>query len=181
MYINSDIESSYQENDLGHTLYDLVLVNKPLKIIEFGVLYGYSTIAMAQALKVVGKGKIDAYDLWTKYSYKHSTLSDTQANINNYGLTEYVNLLYGDFDSWVPEPFDLMHIDISNTGETIEKAYEKLKSYLAQGSIVVFEGGTLERDNVEWMKVFKKKPIRKTNINYKVINPDFPGLSQILK
>lgn len=55
-YTNPDIESSYRDNDLGRTLYDLVLKYKPKKIVEHGILFGYSTVAMAQALDELGGG-----------------------------------------------------------------------------------------------------------------------------
>lgn len=58
MYKNIDIESSYKKNDLGKTLYDLVIKYKPFNLIEFGSLYGYSTIAMAMALRDLGRGKL---------------------------------------------------------------------------------------------------------------------------
>ncbi len=51
MYINPEIESSYRDNNLGKTLYDYVLYEKPEVVIDFGVLDGYSTICLAMACK----------------------------------------------------------------------------------------------------------------------------------
>lgn len=182
MYINSDIESSYKENDIGQTLYDLVMEHKPKKIVEFGVLHGYSTVAMAQALKELGRGVIDAYDMWGKYPFKHSTMGETASNIANYGVSEYVNLLYGDLDTWLenPEDFDLLHVDISNTGDTIKKLHEVLKQHIAKGKIVVFEGGTYERDTVEWMEKYQKPKMYDAGVPYRIINSDFPSISQLI-
>ena len=82
-----------------------------------------------------------------------------------------------DFYQWLlnPEPFDLMHLDISNTGDTILKTYNSLP----EGSIVMFEGGSDERDNIEWMKKYNATPINsiKNIINYQVIDNNFPSLS----
>ena len=83
MYTNPEIESSYRENNIGETLYNKVLELKPNKIVEFGCLYGYSTVAMALALKELGQGKIYCYDLFEEYEYKHSTIQQT---INKFNL-----------------------------------------------------------------------------------------------
>lgn len=180
-YTNPSIESSYQENDIGRSLYDLVLEHKPKKIIEWGVLYGYSTVAMAMALDELGEGHILGYDLFEDYEFKHSTLQDTQANIDHYGVGNYVTLKRGNFEEWLnnPEPFDLLHVDISNKGDTIRRLYEVVKDQIATGSIVLIEGGSAERDNVEWMKTYHQQPIAESGVPYEIINPAFPSLSRL--
>jgi predicted O-methyltransferase YrrM len=173
----TDIESSYKENNIGKTIFDTVLELKPNKVIEFGCLYGYSTVAIGLALKQLGRGHLVCYDLWEDYKYKHSTIQQTISNVARYEVQDYVTFTKMDFNDWVnnPEPFDLMHLDISNTGDTILKAYNALP----EGSIVIFEGGSEERDNVEWMVKYKATPINsiKDEVNYKVVNPQFPSLS----
>lgn len=182
IYKNPVIESSYGVNDIGKTLYDLVLEKKPKKIVEFGCLFGYSTVAMAMALDEIGQGTIVVYDLWEKYPHKHSTREQTLKNIELYGLLKYVELKNGDYYEWIknPEQFDILHVDISNTGEVIELLYSGTKDQIGAGSIVIFEGGTVERDNVEWMKKYKRKNIIGCGAPFEVIRPEFPGLSKIL-
>jgi len=92
-YTNPKIESSYRKNDLGKTLYDLVLKYKPKRIIEHGVLSGYSTVAMAMALDEIGEGHIYAFDLFGNYEFKSSTIEETQKNIDRYGVSKYVSLV----------------------------------------------------------------------------------------
>ena len=91
IYENPDIESSFKENDLGQTLYDLVLDIKPKKIIEFGALNGYSTVAMAMALQKLGRGVIQSHDLWDTYEFKNATKRETIFNVKAYGVEEYVD------------------------------------------------------------------------------------------
>lgn len=183
MYNEPKVYSSYSQNNLGKTLYNLVIKLKPKKIIEFGVLFGYSTIAMATALKDLGEGEIIGYDLFEDYPYKHATLNQAQKNIKKYNVEQFVTLKKISFYDWIknPEPFDLMHLDISNDGEILQFASKKLKKYIKAGSTLVFEGGTKERDKVSWMIEYQKSPIYplKNQINYKIINPKFPGLSLI--
>ncbi|MBI2120120.1 MAG: class I SAM-dependent methyltransferase [Parcubacteria group bacterium] len=178
-----EIETSYSENDIGQTLYDLVLEHKPKKIVEFGVLMGYSTVVMAMALDKLGDGHIYANDLFEDYEFKHSTLPEVQGNIDRYGLTKYVTLSKNNFDEWLktPEEFDMLHVDVSNKGETIERLYEAVKDQVERGAIVVFEGGSEERDNVEWMIKYNCKKLRGTKVPFKVIDERFPSLSMITK
>jgi hypothetical protein len=74
----------------------------------------------------------------------------------------------------------MLHVDISNTGETIEKLYEGTKDQVENGAVVLFEGGTYERDTVEWMLKYKKSKITDVDVPYRIINGEFPGLSQII-
>jgi len=178
-YQNLDVESSYQENDLGRTLYGLVLEKKPKKIIEWGTLYGYSAIAMAMALDELGEGHIDAYDLFDEYAFKHSNMEDTQKNLERYGVAEYVTLKRGDFDEWLkaPEPFDLLHVDISNKGDTIARLYAVVKERVAGGATVLFEGGSSERDEVEWMTKYGYQKIADSGVPYRLLDARFPSIS----
>ena len=41
MYKEPQVYSSYRENNIGKTLYDIVIELKPKTIIEIGVLEGY--------------------------------------------------------------------------------------------------------------------------------------------
>lgn len=173
-YVNPDVESSYRENNLGRTLYDEVLKHKPKIIIEFGVLNGYSTIAMALALKRLGEGKIIGYDLWEKYPYKHTTKEKTLENLKRYGVDDIVELREMDFKDFYGQECDMAHIDISNTGDIIDQLPKKFGK-----AIVLFEGGTYERDNVEWVKKYNKRKIRDSKVPFNVINPDFPSISKL--
>jgi predicted O-methyltransferase YrrM len=177
-----DVQSSYGANDLGRTFYDIVLKHKPKKIVEWGTLYGYSTIAMAMALDELGEGHIVAYDLFEKYPYHHSTLAGTQANIDRYEVSSYVTLKQGDFKEWIinPEPFDLLHVDLSNHGETIKDLYKGVKDSVAAGAIVIFEGGAKgEREQIPWMVKYGFPKIRESGVPYTVIDARFPSLSMI--
>ena len=185
MYENINIESSYKKNNLGQTLYDLVIEHKPHNIVEFGCLYGYSTVAMAMALRDLGRGKIISCDIWDRYQYKHTTLNIPQSHIENHNLSEYVEFRDMDYWDWLDNPellsFDFLHLDISNTGDIITNTYNKLKPYVQEGAVLVFEGGSNERDQEEWMIKYNKIPINNSQklTNYQVVNPQWPSISII--
>ena len=157
--------------------------HKPKKIIEFGTLAGYSTVSMALALKQLGQGHIYSYDLWEKYPHKHSKISICSENLKKYNVENFVTLKQVDFYEWLeqPEDFDLLHMDISNNGEILCKLVEAVEEQIRNGSIILFEGGSKERDTVEWMTKYNKKPISHLNhkINYDIINEAFPSISVI--
>ena len=56
MYKEPKIESSYRKNNLGFTLYHTIRMLKPKIVVDFGILYGYSTVAIAQALRDLDEG-----------------------------------------------------------------------------------------------------------------------------
>jgi hypothetical protein len=177
MYIRTEIESSYEPNNLGKTLYDWVVYLKPEKVIDFGVLNGYSTIALAMGCKENGFGKVKVYDLFEKYEFNGSNFDKLVKNLKLYGLIDWVEIEEKNFFDWVKEKedFDLLHLDISNTGDILDLVWGNF-----QGKHVIFEGGSEERDRVGWMKVYNKKPINQSRAKFKVINDKFPSISKII-
>ena len=176
-YTNPELISSYRENNLGKTIYDTVLDLNPKLVVEFGVLHGYSTICIGQALRDLGnKGQLISYDLFDKYPYKHGSITQVQDEIIKYELEDYIDVQYGNIEEWLKNPheFDLLHLDISNEGSLIEKIANTFPD-----KNILFEGGSTERDKVEWMVKYNNKPIYplKTKIKYDIINESFPSIS----
>jgi predicted O-methyltransferase YrrM len=182
-YETIDIDSSYRENDLGRFIYNSVIRLKPKKVVEFGTLNGYSAVAIAMGLRDNGFGKLYAYDLWEKYPYKSAQQEKCRENIERYSLENLVVLGQVDFKEWLknPEDFDLLHIDISNTGDVIKTAVNALRHKISEGSTIIFEGGSSSRDNVEWMVKYNKKPIYplRKDLGYEILCEDYPSISII--
>jgi predicted O-methyltransferase YrrM len=170
------IVSSYTPNNIGKTIYDIVRKIKPKKVIEFGALYGYSAICIGQALRDNGFGKLITYDIFEKYKYKHSDRNILLYNLNFYNLTDIVSVEFGDFYDFIKGgfEFDMAHIDISNTGEIIEKVIESYPN-----KTILFEGGSKERDIIDWMVKYKAKPLN--YIQKEILNNNFPSISLIKK
>jgi len=170
------IVSSYTPNNIGKTIYDIVRKLKPKKVIEFGALYGYSAICIGQALRDNGFGKLITYDIFEKYKYKHSDKNILLNNLKFYKLTDIVSVEFGDFYDFIEGgfEFDMAHIDISNTGKIIEKV---IKAY--PNKTILFEGGSKERDNNEWMVKYKAKTIN--HIQKEILNNEYPSISLIKK
>lgn len=180
-YSNPKVASSYRIHDLGRVLYDIVLELKPKKIVEFGTLHGYSAIAMAMALHKLKDGHIISYDLWDKYEYydknHHGSKGQVQDDIDKYKLTEYITLADGDFKNCIAEPFDLLHVDINNDGKVIQDLAFKTRH---KEGLVIFEGGSRERDLVPWMQKYNRPPMQSCGVKYEVIDERYPSLSKLI-
>ena len=159
-FINPDIESSYQQSAMGEILYNAVLESNAKRIIDFGILNGYSTVCMAMAAKQTG-GTVYAYDLFGNYKYTNSNIKNVVENLKKYEVSNIVILQQKDFNVWIQgtEKFDLLHVDVSNTGNVIENLYNSLKTRNPKDFRVFFEGGSADRDEQDWMKEYNKRKI----------------------
>lgn len=163
------MRSSYIENNYGNVFKALILAHLPSIVVECGVLDGYSTFNIAHALRAnrINKGiesTFVAYDIWENYEYKHGSFKEVATMLREKGLlNHFVNLHYGKaFDmhpNFQDRTVDFLHMDISNDGLVLEKTMIYWGPKISQGGIIAFEGGSVERDEVEWMKKFNKKPI----------------------
>jgi len=178
-----DIYSSYLKNNLGETLFDKVIEHKPLKIVEFGTLNGYSAVYMGLALKELGRGLLFTYDLYDEYEYKHGKLSDVIENIKKFGLESYVIPAKLNINNWLvcKDTFDMCHIDISNNGDVVDNFIKSVNSEANSGSVCLFEGGSIERDDLEWMIKYNKPKINPIIKKYNgtIVNDKFPSISEV--
>jgi len=174
-----DTRSSYITNDFGTLLKNYVIIWKPVGLVELGVLDGYSTIAIAEGLRDIDRlygvvTKIRAFDLFDDYAYKHGNMEEVQAKIDSAGLSKYVELAQGDaykvWEQFEDEKVEMLHVDISNTGDTLRDIMQLWHPKLRERCIVCFEGGSQERDEIPWMKDFNKPPIKKELETNQLIN-----------
>lgn len=163
------MRSSYVINNYGYVFNSIVLAHKPLMVVECGVLDGYSTINIADALKFNNEqrgiySKFYAYDLWENYPYNHGDIKEVYNRLIEMGVEDYVKLCYGNafevYESFKDSSIDLLHVDISNDGNTLSKIIDLWGNKINEGGIILFEGGSKDRDRVEWMMKYDKKAIR---------------------
>jgi predicted O-methyltransferase YrrM len=163
------IRSSYKKNNIGRILEVLTLGNKPNFIVECGILDGYSLYHFAKATKLNSEadyfdGHVVAYDLFDDYEYKHGNAVDVHNMLKSSGVSDYVTILQGDaykvHEHYDNEEINMLHVDIANDGNTFLKMFELWKNKINKSGMIVFEGGSQERDQVEWMKKYKKRPIQ---------------------
>jgi len=169
--------SSYRENNFGEILYETVLEFPPRIAVELGVLEGFSTIAIARALYMLNTGHLDAYDIWEDYEYRHSTQKEVQETIDGCGLSDFVTLhkqdAYTVHENYEDRSVHLLHIDISNDGDVFNTMLANWDSKVSHCGLILFEGGSEERDKVEWMVKYNKKPIRPEISNNQLANTNY--------
>lgn len=192
------MRSSYIENKYDEVLKAYVLGWRPATLVELGVLDGFSTLALAEGVKEMEllydmKTKLISYDLFEDYEFKHGNQEEVQKLIDEKGLTNYVELRKGDAYKahldFADNSIQFLHIDISNTGDTLRDILTNWNPKLIQRAIVMFEGGSEERDNIEWMKKYNRTSIKKELETNKFINDNFiygtyyayPSMTVLLK
>jgi len=183
-----NIESSYLKNNYGPLFESLVKIYKPEICLELGCLNGYSGIFTALGLKSNKKGKLHIIDLFENYSYNHCAFTSVKKNFSEAGVLKYVEFIQGDVfekcEELKIEKIDFLHIDISNNGVVLKKLFKILIKKFTDKTIIIFEGGSTERDNIEWMKKYRKTPINKfikgkwfqNNFEYFVFEP-YPSVT----
>ena len=101
-----------------------------------------------------------------------------------------VSILYGDYykeyKNIENNSIDIIHIDIANNGHVIEFAFENYLNKLSKNGVLIFEGGSKERDEVDWMNKYNKKRINPIFEKYKkdyliTIIGEFPSLTIVKK
>jgi hypothetical protein len=154
-----NIRSSYKNNiDFSDIFETINFLIKPKKIVEFGILDGYSLESLIKSSSE--KCFIEAYDLFDDFNGNHSKLDFINNKFNKY---DNVTIKKGDFykslDNFKDKSIDILHIDIANNGDTYEFAINNYFKKLTDNGIMILEGGSIERDNVEWMVKYNKPKI----------------------
>ena len=105
-----------------------------------------------------------------------------------YSQRSNVNIHKKDFyesvDDYFHDSIDILHIDIANNGDTYDFA---IRNYLPKvKGVMILEGGSEERDNVEWMNKYNKPKIQPVLKKYAdsvriTVFDDYPSLTLIKK
>ena len=176
------IKSSYHISKYDKVFQSICFILNPKKIVEFGILEGYS---LDSFVNYGGDAIIEANDLFDEFPYNSANYDFV---INKY--RDYSNLFinkknfYNSVDDYEDYSIDILHIDIANNGDVFEFA---IQNYLPKiRGVMILEGGSEERDNVEWMNKYNKpkiQPVLKKYDNDVIITVlnDYPSLTLIKK
>lgn len=198
------MRSSYILNNYGELLKQYVIAWQPSSFVELGVLDGYSTLHIAQGIKWLHKhrgyqGRLDAYDLFDDYEFKHGNKEEVEKLLSDNGVSDYVNLQRGNayaVQSKYPDMaldsvrgIEFIHVDISNTGATLRSFMDLWHPKIGQRGLVLIEGGSNERDQVEWMQKYNKPSIKEEIRTNPIINKyymygtyfDYPSMTVLLR
>ena len=159
--MNSSYFNSLNYKDVFKTV---LYFNKPKSVLEIGILDGFSLEIFANYSKDT---KIQAYDIFEDFNGNHADKGKLLTNFKDY---TNVSIDYGDFyklSNTINSTFDIIHIDIANDGDVYEYTIDHYLSKLNENGILLLEGGSTERDQVEWMKKYNKPPIYPVLCKYK--------------
>jgi predicted O-methyltransferase YrrM len=186
---NSDKEfqgrSSYQEEKFSKVFKALCFSMNPKKIVEFGLLDGYSLDCF---LDSTGEDcLIEAYDLFDDFPYNAAdfgSISEKYSGIHSERLKISKGNIFDALDIIKYKDIDIFHVDVANDGEIYEFCISNLLPLLRKDGILILEGGSEERDNCEWMIKYNKPKIREVlfkyqdNLEIKVFS-EFPSMTLI--
>lgn len=153
------IRTSYQNNDLnyGDIITTITKCILPKKIVEIGILDGYSLSKFIENSN--NETIIEAYDLFEEFNGNHA---NKEYIIEKYSKHSNVKINYGDFYKLyeiIGNNIDILHIDIANNGDVLEFVIKNYFNLMSKNGIIIFEGGSTERDNIEWMNKYNKSKI----------------------
>lgn len=181
----SEHRSSYIKNNYKNVFATACFFVNPKKIVEFGILDGYSLSAFIDARP--NGCLVEAYDLFDDFPYNAAVYDDISKRFSSY---ENVSIKKMDFFKGVSEfddeSIDILHIDIANNGDTYQFAIENYMQKVSKNGVCIIEGGSEERDNYDWMKRYEKRKIRpyvdslRKKYDVMVMN-DFPSVTIIKK
>ena len=173
----------------GDVLTSVTFALAPKRIVEFGILDGYSLAVFDRATSDADC-KIEAYDIFEKFVGNGSRKPVLDTRFGH--RAPKVTIAEGDFyDSptmLADGSIGLIHVDIANTGEVFRFAVEKLLPKLTPNGVLLLEGGTPARDQVPWMIKYNKAPIvpyleelKGTPGVQVIVLGDFPGITMVRK
>jgi len=179
--------SSYEKNNYGELFYSLMRIYQPKKVVELGTKAGYSAYHIARGLQANGKGSLDCYDLWEDYQFHSVPQSTTADNLKEFKDIITLNQRNAIGVQKLYSKIDILHIDLSNQAEILEKIIPRWIDKVRQ--FIIIEGGSPERDQLDWMIKFKKKPIsnwlktfskKRSDIQHLTL-PPFPSVTLLRK
>jgi len=179
------MKSSYKENNFYDIFCEITKNISPKLIVEFGILEGYSLQSFIDSRE---KGcQIDAYDLFDEFPYNaanYNLINEKFGKFENIKI-EKLDFFKG-FEKYENSSINILHVDIANNGDVFKFAIKNYFSKIKKGGCMILEGGSVERDNVEWMIKYNKKPIypylQLIKDKYKIqILSKFPSITIIKK
>lgn len=179
------MRSSYQENNYKNVFKTLTFIINPKKIVEIGILDGYSLQSFLDSRQE--SCNVEAYDLFEDFPFNSAKYKEVIKKFKKYSnLKIEKSDFYEIYKRFKNNSIDILHVDIANNGDVIDFIIENYLPKIRKGGIIIVEGGSKERDSIEWMKKYKKKkiqPVLKERISPDklMILEDFPSISIIKK
>uniref|UniRef100_A0A6C0BVR1 Methyltransferase n=1 Tax=viral metagenome TaxID=1070528 RepID=A0A6C0BVR1_9ZZZZ len=154
-----NMKSSYNNTvDFGDLIANTTFLKQPKTILEIGILEGFSLKKFAD---YAPDATIWGYDIFEDFNGNHAVKNDI---VDKFAYNKNITIEHGDFFEIVKslddKSIDLLHIDIANNGDVYQFVFDNYMQKLSDGGTIILEGGSLERDNIEWMNKYNKPKIQ---------------------
>ncbi len=157
VYMSSSYETALL--NYGDIFQMSICLTQPNKVVEFGILDGFSLQFFADYC--APDCQIEAYDIFDKFVGHHANYDQLTQKFKAYpNIKIRERDFWSDFEAFPDHSIDLLHIDIANTGDTLEYVMTHYLPKIRSGGLILLEGGSTERDNYHWMVKYNKRPIR---------------------
>ena len=157
------MKSSYSLNSYNLVFEFFCKQLDPKLIVEIGILDGFS---LKQFVQNTNDCKVDAYDLFDDYPYNRANKEQIKSLFPDPRISVIKQDFSTIYETYRDKSIDILHIDVSNDGDTYEFAFEK---YLPKvRGIMLLEVGSEDRDEIDWMKKYNKKKICPVLTEYKM-------------
>lgn len=170
------MRSSYKQNNYGKLFESLSAIHCPKVIVECGVLDGYSIASFARGHD---GAEVWGFDLFDHYEYTHGDYKTVSCTLKEEFGTQ-VKLVRKDAlaaaDQFENDSVDMLHLDISNDGDKLQKLFGIWSAKIRKGGLLIFEGGSQDRDNNEWMLKYHRLPIRHAKCNLSAMGYEYVTL-----
>ena len=146
---------SVEELDYSAVLKTICFGVGPKTITEIGIGTGYSLQCFIDSSP--RETVIKAYDLFENFEGNHPLLNETKEkfpniSVENGDFFELYNLIEDN-------SLDILHVDVANDGKVYQFVLDHYIKKMTNRGVVVLEGGSETRDQIGWMKKYKKTPI----------------------
>jgi len=145
--------SSYNTNTYFSLFNNIPKILNSRSFLEVGVLDGFSAYSFSYNNNF---DQLTVVDLFEDYQFKNANYQKIISKLKPLGFKIVKDNFYK-YHKKIKKNYDIIHIDISNDGDVYLFA---LKFYFKfSNQILILEGGSQERDKIDWMVNYDKTPI----------------------
>jgi len=179
--------SSFFDNSYGELIKGIVRSQKPLLVVEFGILFGYSTLNVIESMKCNGFGKLISNDMFDDFPYNHADETLTRKLFTGMPNVEIRKSDFYNLSAKAIEEIsqcEMLIIDIGNVRKTYEYFISEIYPKLKSETIAILEGGSVGRDNYYKVKGYSTESINdflKTVPEKYCIFNNFPSVTVFTK
>ena len=179
--------SSFFDNSYGELIKGIVRSQKPLLVVEFGILFGYSTLNVIESMKCNGFGKLISNDMFDDFPYNHADEKFTRKMFTGMANVEIRKSDFYNLSENALEEIsqcEMLIVDIGNVRKTYEYFISEIYPKLHDGSIAILEGGSIGRDNYYKDRGYSTESINdflKTISEKHCIFSNFPSITVFTK